>query len=907
MKNIVVLLVLFVFSMLSLSSVNAALNGSLNLNVLTYNPSESISGSVNLNLAGVAADSIISASVNGVSYNMTVLEFLQKNNANFSCNPANCKSYFETSGFSSPDLILSANTENYIGFKLETSGVTNIEEGLQFDIKTLVSSFDWFTEKCGKIPINIDLLDDNEVEWEHIETIEPITYCGELKPSDCYSVSGADKEFDLGENLYCEKMSLNPSSGLKLGAELKKVKAEGYGNVELSIYDSENATSSVCQLSAAALNSISKTSYSIQTCDINFTIKKSGDYYVCANSNDAGGFAIKGESKKETCGYLDVPMPNEASTADYGLYAQIAGISKFTGLKFNDTRLSSEIVVNTKTYFDTYLLEKYNNDCSKGCIIPISIYSEKRVQVLNAGLKINYASGTTTIKEMYKLDKKPVLLTMQQRKLDLSVLNIKAPSAFSSTNNLILSINGQKIGEKTFLVVAAPKIESLNPQVAFAGLETIFRVIASSPSNSTITSYSWDFGDGITVTTKNSTIKHTYAKPGIFNLSISATDKKNYTGTKTFEIKSGTSKEAINYSINSKKEDIAAFSIKLDALSAIQQTLIKQSVNIEEMSDELSLLEKEFKAVVAKDGKDEDYFAIKTRLDEMHVPVDLIESAELKETSLFINTANINPEYIKELGGGNYDSKLIDETKQSIAAWQSANVDIKLSSKTTAIIKDDSLTEDVYTLFTIKLTPKQNLENVYLAVNIPSGVSFNAIKFLGAYGQKDVGAIGIKFDDLTSSQTIEFALPGSQDMLLDVFASADLDNLEVVELTTCGNTVCEKENNEDYKNCPDDCKPTTKALTYIVIVIFGGALGVFLIWKFYAAIYDLMLQRKFFKTRKDYINLLIYISECFKKSQTEQEIRTKLKTAGWNQEQIDYAMLKSVKAQKKLAKKQITK
>ena len=150
------------------------------------------------------------------------------------------------------------------------------------------------------------------------------------------------------------------------------------------------------------------------------------------------------------------------------------------------------------------------------------------------------------------------------------------------------------------------------------------------------------------------------------------------------------------------------------------------------------------------------------------------------------------------------------------------------------------------------------MDDVYFVAILPSGVKFRDVDFEKQYGQSDAGdAIGIKFTSLKSKEIITFAMPGNQEIIMDVFASSDFDSLDIVKSTNCGNTICDED--ESYRICPEDCQPTTTAFTLIILFVVGGAVGIFLIWKFYTVVYDFMLRKKLFRTRDEYINMLIYI------------------------------------------------
>lgn len=875
------------------------------LDVLSYGPGEMIKGFVKLSLTNESSTSIVKASANSDIYTMPLYNFLE--NVTHTCYPSNCEPYYESAGSALLSQILVANTTNYMGFYLKKSGITRIEyPGLKLDIKSLTHSSDQFSEVCEKIPVSVDLLDNKDVNWVYLEASD--NYCG-VKYSECYSASDASSVLDLGSSEYCQRINLGPMSKLKLGINARKKAPVGNGVIDLSIVDLDNQLEhfASCQIN----DSIVETSFSEKSCEVNYTIIETKGYYICTSSR-SGEYQIKSESVGNKCGYGGMPISSKlASDMDFALFVQPAKIKAFDGGVFNETYLYTEGNDDMMEYVDNYLYENYGNDCGSGCVIPMSIFAEKRIEISGPELKIKYGPTgkefTETVTGINTIKKNPVLISMPLTKIRFDALNITAPSKYAETYSLSLDVSEKAIPvngtvyTKKFSVLAVPKIESLTPQVVFASYDVKFRVLASSAVGNKIKSYGWDFGDGETADTLTPNVTHLYSKIGVFNLTVKAKDDRNVTGERTFEIIIKTSRDAVNYSLIEKQAHLENFSSELSTLPTFQQTIIKSSFDIDGMSDDLIVLQKEFdKISKSANATDEDYFSIKERLDDIIIPVSVQDSAELKKTDYFFNLDIIDPDYIKEISGGKYDSNAKEQLIDSLAAWQ-PNIGIKIEGVTKTIVKEDFSTEDVFTLIKLELTPKSTLKNAYLIIFLPSGVDFDDVKFSKDYGQKDIeGAIGIKFDSLSSAQTIEFAMPGGNEMLLDMFVSPSLDKLEVIKLTACGNTVCEKDKGETYKNCPEDCSALGRAVMWIVIFIVSGALGVFLIWKFYVAIYDLMRQRKFFKTRKDYINLLIYVSAELNSGKSEGELRAKLAKAGWKKEQLDYVLTKTFRAYRKI-------
>jgi len=869
-----------------------------NLTLLSYEASQPLEGFINLGLSSEKADNLVSASINGFEQSIPLLEFLENAKANFTCQPTNCLSYYEAGGGIAEPVLMPG--VGLIGFKISEEGVTKIEQ-LRFDITNIED----FQETCGEAPIIIDLLDDGTIDWQYLESGN---YCGNFSTSECYSEGST--EFNIGPKGYCQKKFLQVTSRLKLGAMVRK-KETGGGNLEMYIYDPDTRhNSGDCNLPEP-----DSSEFSLQNCELNFTIRKAKDYYICIieEGGDGLSYSIRGEELHPRCGYAGKPEEGKEAMADFELYAQIAAIIPFDKtVTFNENEFKnvsesfSEINATLLEYVNDYLLERYDRDCSSECIIPIKAEVKNRTKILSPILDIRYDDFGKLIEPFYSLEKKPALINMDSTKLNLNVLNLTAPEQYGAYK-ILLKVGSFVLNPTSginFSVVAVPQIQSVFPLSAFAGFETIFSVTASSPVGNKIVSYSWNFGDGTKETTANVTAKHKYLKIGSYNLTVRAEDEKGAVGKATFIIEVEAPKEAVGVMLVKKRLDLDQLSVQLEAMPEWLQEIVKESYNLDELSIGLKKCEEDFKKVT----KDEAYVVIKEQLDRLLIPSKLEDSITIEEMPSLLRIDSINPEYVKRLGGGSFESSLLSETKNAMAFWQSENLDIRISGlvKTARV---DSKDDDIFTLLHLDIIPKKPLGRFYFVFVLPPHVSSDEVKFAEKYKEYSKGkldkALGFRFSELTATKRIDLALPGKQDfLLLNMFASPNLDELEIVELTACGNTLCEPKLGENYKNCPEDCRPTKKVITYILLILLSSGVGIFLIWRFYAAIYDLMQQKKLFKAKKDYIDMLIFISSAAKKGQTEEEITKKLVKAGWNKEQIEYVMLKAMKARKKIRKEQ---
>ncbi len=872
-----------------------------------YAPLEILKGKLSFGLINEPGDSYLTAEINGKKYPINIYNFLSSSNANFTCSPKTCEDVYSVSGGPLRDITLQGSIDNYIGFKIseQSSGITQaVDPGIIFSIMPNEN----FGSYCGEVPVEVDILNDGIVDWAYIN---PGNYCSNYIYSSCYTPSTDSIIMDYND-VYCQKTEINPTSKLLVGADVIKMVDKPSKNLSLFVYD----INSDLQSDSCTLNSydISKDIFEKHECEVSFTVKSKDDYYLCIRTENNDEYRLRSEQNEAICGYAHVPNAYSLPIADFAVYARIAEISPFTGVKINSTEFSAQNPSkNLVSYINDYLSDRYNNDCGSGkeCIIPIKIKSQKKVTipqppVVDELMQIKIRHGLTKIIDsFYKLKKESFKISMLSQTFDIEKLNIQAPKDFgqyalkmSIGYNYIAPSNGSASGGKKFSVASLPKIEDLNPKNVFVSFKTPFLLNASSPIN--ISRYEWDFGDGIKENSSIKLIEHTYENIGNYTITITVVDIENNNRTKDFQISVKTSRDMVEHTLKSKKDSISEFSLKLMSIPEFEREIISNLYNIEDMTDDLNSIEKSFNSKISNGNiSDSDLYLIKGNLDLLKIPIDIKTSLELKKTSYVVPSKNIMPEILSNIGAGKSSSE--DSLKEAILSWQASNLDIKIEGRTKKVSFDDLSTEDLFTVLNIEINPLSSLNNVYLAAALPKGVDFSSVKFEKPYGQIDAGnAVGIKFDSLNSKEIITFAMPGNQEILMDIFASTDFSSLEEVKLTNCGNNLCD--GGESYKNCPEDCKRTATAFTLIALFILGGAVGIFLIWKFYASVYDLMLRKRLFKTREEYLNVLIYISNRLRSGKSSDDIRETLNKAGWNKNQLDFVMRKSLKSYKKVKK-----
>ncbi len=101
--------------------------------------------------------------------------------------------------------------------------------------------------------------------------------------------------------------------------------------------------------------------------------------------------------------------------------------------------------------------------------------------------------------------------------VNLTVLNDFAYNASYQFSNSV--IHELQVGELPFVNFTYEPVDLME------GTEATFNASLSHAANGTIATYSWNFGDGTTNTTDNSSITHAFATKGAYNVQLTVTDQ----------------------------------------------------------------------------------------------------------------------------------------------------------------------------------------------------------------------------------------------------------------------------------------------------------------------------------------------------------------------------------------------
>jgi hypothetical protein len=364
--------------------------------------------------------------------------------------------------------------------------------------------------------------------------------------------------------------------------------------------------------------------------------------------------------------------------------------------------------------------------------------------------------------------------------------------------------------------------------------------------------------------------------------------------SKTFIINSINPEESINQTITAKKALLAAFTDQYSSIPLWYKPLFAK-FDTTELASTLSKYETD-----AQNASMSDLISIKQKLDTLAIPQNIIDAIKVTDSVPVFSTDKISLGYLQNAGAGDYNENNAEQIKNLISGWQS-QLGIKISG-TVKKVSTDLGDEDAVTLITVTLNPTTEIDSFYLVINLPSSVQFSDVKFDSITGKNLNGAVG--FEISGGNKIINLAMAGNQNInMLEVYGSPTFETLmnAIPVETKCGNAVCDA--GENSQNCPSDCPPITKGIIFIILIFAGTAVGIFLIWKVYAAIYERSQEMKIFKNRNDLVSITMFIVNAKVRGIAEPEIREKLEKSGWNNEQIAFAFLKVEKRKKEIEKK----
>ncbi|MCX6747974.1 MAG: PKD domain-containing protein [Candidatus Pacearchaeota archaeon] len=839
MKRVVFLLAIILLS--SLVSASFVLhNSSIER---TYNPKENIRGWINISFQNELVTSKLKGNYAG---EMKLIDFLEANNADFTCNPTNCDpGWISSNDAISKSFSLSSGREKIIGLVLNG----NFKEITRLSFNISVNN----SEGCMN-PLDIDFL-DNGVDWKSTKTGTSYS-CSIGSGRGCFDSAASLQDVDIGLTPYCEKIKLNSGSNFQLGAWVRKSGSWSTGMLKMYLFSQDGEQLKSCDLPEPSISGEEI------SCNISYFNSEIQDYYVCVKANPPSQHKTRKESSGEKCGFYAYPG-EQTEYNDYWIFAKSSRFTEIGKVVFNQQEYGKLNEASLVDDAESYILEQYENNCSP-CILPIKFKANADLNIRIDNLDLGYSSysGERSENKLYDASAVPSKINSGQLILDVGLSDITAPVNYGSYD-FYLYLENNQILSKQISVVNNAKINNIYPLVQYALVNGKIYADISSPRN--ITSYKWDFGDEKSEETAVNYVYHKYEALGSYDLTLEVTDSSGYKTLKevTIEVASPTTK--VNSTIQDYKKRLDNITSQLTNIGWYKDE-ISQKLDLENSINQINGIEREYNSAASE----EDYISIMEKLNELKIPITIKKASG--KIPVLISQEDIDSSAVADV---------LDDCgeacKKAIAAWDQNHLQLDLDFAKIQAYYDNGV-ETIINAYKLKIQPDED-QDKGLYLFLPD----STIKDLES---RDVASYKVVSFDSISTQAVEFT--SATDLKdLNIFLSPEFSLINIDEQVICNqNGVCEGD--ETWRNCRQDCKPWGWALLLIIIVLVIAFIVYLLLQWWYKEKYESSL----FKNRNDLYNLLNFISNGKSQGLSERDIAGKLKSQGWKSEQINYAFKK---------------
>jgi len=804
-----------------------------------YFLSETFKGSINLTIEEEAYDEEI---ISG-SQRIELGDFLEKNGVPFNCSPSDCSMGYEAfPGVRDGSFTITFLEDKYVGFVL--TGENVVLDSISFDIS---SDF----EVGAFTPLTIEFFGEEEWSFD--------TFSNELFPKDwgCFDPTNKRDGPRIGPSLYCEMINIRDSGFLRVGADI-----DGNESIMLDMHvypESGSGGSWWCEFNSSLNDS----------CQVNPTFGEifyAGNYQVCVTADSLTNTNIYEEIGGSHCGFTHAAGPG-SSTKDYGIFVQAvkyADASQLGTLNFNEGIIYAA---------NGIIAERYGGDCSDDCVLPLKISGvSQEMEISNINLPYT-RNGEWYVSELVHELATASAEVDFNGVLDFSFLDfiVSQPGVFTVTLGEII------LSENIVQIIPAPVILSVLPLDPPAGVPVKFYTLVNYSKNDSL-SYKWDFGDNGSVVTNVPYISHTYNDLKNYTLSLEVTAGGNLTSKKTFQIKTISPEEAVTKNLDLKKDTIASIKSILEGLPSWYGGNLLKTLGIDAFEDDLKRMDKERNnSVDAEDFRD-----IALELYALNIPISVgIDSFEIPFLMTEPNDIKVEPvTIISGAGTGSNDDYI-----NPILTWQNENADVSLAKKEISILFVNGEGKDAMSVYSFNVASKSDRES-YFVINKP----FDKLYFNRDVGARKAGDATVIILGAGESKKVEFYYEGRE--RAGVFISPKLSYLTIekdVETTCNYNLVCEEEEGENTSNCRSDCKPTGKAVMFLIF----GIMFLLVVYTGLQIWYKKHYEGYLFKDKAQLYNLLMYVTNARARGVKDARIGADLRAKGWSSERVNYIIKKS--------------
>jgi PKD repeat protein len=804
-----------------------------------YVGGEKIQGILTVSLTNQSVDSYITTNLGG---NISIIDFIRNNSftegKDYNCSTIECMPDYNALNEISSIVIENDNQTILAGFNIQ---------GRDISIEDMRLTLTGNANPSCTEDLLIDVGNDKEAFLINPEYTN--TPCTPIRRG-CFNPNLTNYLIStLGETKYCEKITLPPAAAYLVGAKIINSTA-GTGELEMEIFDKtfENPRGS-CILPKHKQNDESL------SCVINISNINRDDFFVCVSSS-GGNYKIRVETERDTCGRAE----EGALDKDYDIFIQTMQFGylslEFTESIFNEMNPDTSFI----EFLNDYIQKKYQRNCpSGGCFIPFKITGKQQtILVRNPLVKYTWGGSELESSTLNKLSISPARISSNALRFDVSKLNINLPLR-ANASTLQFYIDGRAVLNSTLALKIEPSFSfDIYPKFALVGVETIF----NSTTNMSITSSSWDFGDGKTENANGKSAKHMYTQIGNYSLKVTLMCADGLKGSRIFEILVGDANASAQMILTKYENRLANLTKQIALFQPWIKEEIDKKIDLVTLEASVAKLRNDYSSASSED----EFAGIVNKLLQLNVPAAIVER-ESGTYPFSVGFNELDTSLIEEVSAKTAEDK--EQLAMNIIDWANKNYEGSIKREVISVFGENSV-EDLMTSFAIILAPKQeNILKPYLILDYPN----EGMKFKGSVNSRAVNS-GTSIS-LTENQAVnvEFIINQKVDAKqLGMYISPDITNL-IVEAPV---------------------EPTKEAFDYKKFLIWGSVVFFLLIivyiilQEWYKKHYESYL----FKTKEMLYNILAFINNSRTAGIDDSAISKNLSRAGWDGEQIAYAFKK---------------
>ncbi len=809
----------------------------------TYSGGDVVSGRFNMSFSSQRNANFTSS----FSGSMSLSELLNKSGfvrgTSYNCDPSNCKTGLNsTNGQGSRTIQIS--DKKTLGFVVRGSNVSIND--LSLDISS----------DAGKSCINQFSLDvGNDGNSDFYNPFYVDEECG-VKGYGCF-VSQNTVEVNVGNQEYCEKMTIPRAPAYRIGANVKN--GTGSPIITMWMYNASGGILGECDL-----NNLTQSGYQEESCVIKYSSNQEKDVFVCLSANQDSDFKIKTEVDSP-CGKINAG--GSSFTRDYEIFSRPLKYSSVS-VTLNESTYGKYNSVSLKNTLQNYIKSNYglSPSCTPECIIPFSIYTTSDQNVSLSSLNLEYGAagaGSITESSIFDTVEREYTISSGNLSFDLSKLGFIAPNV-NANRDFTLYFDGQQVFNENINITTG-FVFDISPKFALIGRNTAF---TASSSSGNITYSSWDYGDGSNIESYNSgKAIHKYSSAGDYDVQVEVKSAGNKTSKKIFKVSVGNAEQSADLTIAEYRIRISNLTKTISSMPAWIRSEIERETNISRLNSSLNVIYTDFRNATG----DDEFVDIVDRLSALNVPREIYVSK--KGTLPFqIGFNNIDVSYISEIS--KKEAVKSDELKLNIIDWINNNYDGNVYFETWGSYADSG-TSDILTTFKVALQSKNsNVKSGYLIIDYPKA----SIKFNGDYGAQSVGGGSGTYIAISSSKNFEFLTDGTVKVSdLGMYLSP-----EISEFSLDTRDICKG----------DRCPKAGYPWLWVIIILAILFVIVLIIYIYLQEWYKKRYESHLFKSPNDLYNLINFIYNSRVGGLKDGEIKEKLSSKGWKKEQISYAFKK---------------